>query len=174
VFERGGLFKLVSLLLVLSFPCVAAAKADAGEWYADIHVYLDRAHNKLTVGQNKEALEGHDRKWETPIPKNFLVGGVSSFFYHPQWKQSSPHFWRDIRPLGKLPRIWEFTVKTQKPNVKVDLNWNLGRVGKGIGLYLKRKDDKEYINLGKQREYTYQSPLKKTVFLLKAEQTTSH
>lgn len=157
---------VVLLLLLCGVPCQADGKEK--DWYADIHVWVGKAHSRLTVGQAEEATDGHNIG-ETPIPKMFLVGGVSSFFYHPQWKQSSPHFWRDIRSLGKLPREWEFTVKTQKPNVKVEMNWGLGRVGEGIGLYLKRKDDKEYIDLRKEREYTYQSPLKKTVFQLKAE-----
>ena len=164
---------LVLLALLVSIPCEAAEKATTEGWYADIHIYQDRAHNKLTIGQNIKATEGPDRKWETPIPKTFMIGGVSSFFYHPEWKQSSPHFWRDIRPLGKLPRTWEFTVKTQKANVEVEFNWDVGRVKKGIVLYLKKKEDKEYINLHKQKIYTYKSAVKVAGFLLKAEQVPS-
>ena len=166
---------LFLLALFSSVPCEAAEYANTKSWYADIHIYQGRAHNKLTIGQNIKATEGPDKNWETPIPKTFMSGGVSSFFYHPEWKKISPHFWRDIRPWGKFPRTWQFTdvtVKTRKTNVEVELNWDVGRVKKGIRLYLKRKEDKEYINLHNKKIYTYKSALTKTGFLLKAEQIT--
>lgn len=156
------------LLLVLLIPGQAAGENKREDWYADIHIYQDKAHNKLTIGQSAKASDGPDRKWETPIPKTFMSGGVSSFFYHPEWKLSSPHYWRDIRSLGKLPRIWAFVVKTKKPNVKVEMSWNLGRVRKNIGLYLEKKEDETIINLREKAEYSYQSPIKETRFLLKA------
>jgi hypothetical protein len=158
------------LLLVLLIPGQAMGENETEDWYADIHIYQDKAHNKLTIGQNAKASDGPDRKWETPIPKTFMSGGVSSFFYHPEWKRSSPYYWRDIRSLGNLPRVWTFVVKTKKANVKVEMNWNLGRVRKDIQLFLKKKEDKEYFKLHKQRIFTHQSPVKETKFLLKAEQ----
>ena len=164
-----NLAAVVLLGLLFASPCHAAEKTN--DWYADIHVWVGRAHNRLTIGQTAKATDGHNFG-ETPIPKTFLTGGVSSFFYHPEWKKKSPHFWQDIRALGKLPRTWEFTVKTQKPNVEVELSWGLWLVKRGIDLYLKRKTDNEYFKLRNKKIYIYKSAVTKTIFLLKAEQIT--
>jgi hypothetical protein len=173
---------LIIILILFGFilppvvftPGEVAYGAELNGWYAYINVGVDEAYKRLTIGQNKQAKEGHDKLWESPVPKTFLSAGiVEPYFYHPEWKQDSPFFWRDIRPLGKLPRTWEFTVKTKKPNVEVELNWDLGRVRKDVGLYLKRKEDKEYIDLHKKKIYTYQSALRESKFLLKAEKISS-
>lgn len=163
------LVALVCLGLLVAIPYKVAGETVPDDWYVYIHVWLGKAHNQLTIGQNKKASEGFDRSWETPVASMFLVGRVSSFFYHPEWGRKSHFFWRDIRPLNGLPREWEFRVKTKKPNEEVQLKWDLSRVKDGLKLYLKRKEDKEYINLHTEKSYSYKSTAKEAVFILKAE-----
>lgn len=161
-----SVFVLIMLGLAFNKPGVCA---DEGEgWYADIHLRVGKAHNRLTIGQNERATEGHDNLWESPIPEQFLIGAVRSYFYHPEWKQESPFFWRDVRPMGGLPREWEFRIRTIEPNVEVQISWDLARVKKGIKLYLQEKGAEKQIVLNREKVYSYKIAGKEKVFLIKA------
>ena len=139
---------IISILFVFFLPPVVLAPgevafgAERSGWYAYIYVGVGEHYKRLVIGQNEQAKEGYDLLWESPVPKTFLSAGVvQPYFYHPEWKKESPFFWRDIRPAGGLPRIWEFVVKTKQPNVELKFKWDLSRVEKGIRLYLKIKED---------------------------------
>jgi hypothetical protein len=172
---------LILFEFLLVFPPVlltagkVAAETDITNWYAYIYVGVSGAYKRLVVGQDERATEGHDDFWESPVPKMFLESGIiRPYFYHPEWRKSSPFFWRDMRPLGGLPMTWEFIVKTKRPNVNVRLKWDLSWVKENIRLYLKKKEDAKYINLHKSEDYTFQSVARENVFLVKAEQIIQH
>jgi len=166
---------LIMFIFLQALPPVAPAPGEvvsgAGNtrWFAYIHVAVEKVSKRLVLGEDAKAAEEHDY-WEAPVPRMFLDSAlVRPYFYHPEWQQETPFFWRDIRPPGGLPRTWEFIVRTKKPNMTVKITWDLKQVRKGITLYLKRRQDKNYINLQKEKSYAYRSSKRGEVFLIKAE-----
>ena len=166
---------LTNLLLILPPVVLAPGEVAFGaekkdRWMAYIYVGVHGASKRLVLGQDKNATEGHDDYWESPVPKMFLESGIiRPYFFHPQWRKSSPFFWRDMRALGGLPKTWEFFVKTKKPRVEVQIKWDLNQVKKGVVLYLKMKEDKRYINLQKEKRYIYKSSPRGNRFFVKDE-----
>ncbi len=175
VCRKYAVLIIIELLLILPLVVLTTGEVVYGvekqqRWTAYIYVEVANASKRLVLGQDEKATEGHDAFWESPVPKTFLEGGVvRPYFFHPEWRKSSPFFWRDMRPMGGLPRTWEFFVKTKKPRVEVRLKWDLTQVKKGIKLYLKKKEDKRYINLQKEKLYIYKSSPGGNRFFIKAE-----
>lgn len=71
---------LIIILILFGFilppvvftPGEVAYGAELNGWYAYIYVGVDEAYKRLTIGQNKQAKEGYDKLWESPVPKTFL------------------------------------------------------------------------------------------------------
>lgn len=136
-----------SLLLLL---CSIVFASDG--WQTDIKVSVLNAENRLTIGQNPDATDGIDGRYDIPA---FLAGDIQAYI-----ELDGEQYWKDIKSacgVGLCTKQWDIFVESELEGKDINLNWNLVNLPSDMNVTLTDTATGTIIDMKKQSSYTYEN-----------------
>ncbi len=140
-----------ALALLLGFPSSAAVAEGPAMWSADILVSYNYELVRVNFGADESATDWFENRWDSRAMRG---DRLNAYFYHPEWGQSTPYFWREIKTPA-LPKEWPFYVESRYS--RHDLNWDLSNVPATVELELVDDYAGVSVNMRTQSSYSYNS-----------------
>ena len=125
---RKRLLRHMLSMSLLIFFCFIPFKADAAaDWEVALSVSSgNAAYNRLILGADNTATDGHDNIWDTYA---LLGGTVQAYFPHPEWGLAQQEFHRDIRAHSPGSTIeWSMTVNSSLTNADFTISWRVSSI----------------------------------------------
>jgi hypothetical protein len=135
-------------LTVFGLSTTPATVDAAQDWLVELRAVIPNDSQVITFGEMSTARE----RWNPGDSEAIIAGKIEAYFYHPEWRRSTPYFWGDIKPVSSSAD-WSFFVKTS--SYYTNLYWDTSSVPSNVILTITDTVTGTIINMRELDTYQY-------------------
>ena len=156
--------KIIITISVVTIMFINSNISTAGtSWEMNIKVKSGNAANRLIIGQNPDATDGIDGRYDVPA---LLAGDIKAYM-----SIESDEYWKNIKASCTSPckKTWKIFVESDSMG-QIDLSWDFIAIPDDVSLNLINAETGEVLDMKiKQKEYRYNYSGGKKDFIVEAQ-----
>lgn len=149
----------VASIIILMNTSISIAE---NGWELSIKAKVLNAENILIIGQNPDASDGVDGRYDVPA---LLAGDIEAYI-----KLGNDTYWKDIKESCTIScqKSWNFFVDSKVAGQIIELRWNPLTIPENISINLTDKATNNVIDMKKANNYYYENTNKRE-FIVNAQ-----
>jgi len=145
---KDMLIKILSLVVTIILINISMATAE-NNWQVSIKAKILDAENRLVIGQEADASDGIDGRYDVPA---LLSGDIKAYI-----EFGDDKLWKDIKKSCEdtCQKTWNIFVESTIAGYNVELTWDLLNMHDNVSINLLDNETGEIINMATNNKHSF-------------------